>query len=131
FWAMNLEDELPNDGLYIEFIVRIEDVTTQALDGVTDAMTEREKQSTIDKNTNTLQTKVTKEAWQDTKVKSFYKGNQYFLFVTERFNDVRLVGAPPTSIGKFGSDTDNWVFPRHTGDFALFRIYADKDNRPA
>tara|TARA_R110002012_G_scaffold312248_1_gene522571 strand:- start:129583 stop:131709 length:2127 start_codon:yes stop_codon:yes gene_type:complete len=131
FWAMNLEDELPNDGLYIEFIVRIEDVTTQALAGVTDTMTEREKQSAIDKNTNTLQTQVTKEAWQDTKVKSFFKGNQYFLFVTERFEDIRLVGAPPTSIGKFGSDTDNWVFPRHTGDFSMFRIYANKDNKPA
>ncbi|MGY0391476.1 S46 family peptidase [Bizionia sp. KMM 8389] len=131
FWAMNLEDELPNEGLYIEFIVRIEDVTEQALAGVTDSMTETEKQSTIDKNTNKLQTQVTKEDWQDTKVKSFYKGNQYFLFVTERFDDIRLVGAPPTSIGKFGSDTDNWVFPRHTGDFSLFRIYADKNNRPA
>ncbi len=131
FWAMKLEDELPNDGLYIEFIVRIEDVTTQALAGVTEDMTEREKQSTIDKNTNTLQTQVTKEAWQDTKVKSFFKGNQYFLFVTERFEDIRLVGAPPTSIGKFGSDTDNWVFPRHTGDFSMFRIYANKDNKPA
>ena len=65
------------------------------------------------------------------KVKSFYKGNQYFLFVTERFEDIRLVGAPPTSIGKFGSDTDNWVFPRHTGDFSMFRIYADANNRPA
>ncbi|EGV42225.1 S46 family peptidase [Bizionia argentinensis JUB59] len=131
FWAMNFEDELPNNGLYIEFIVRIEDVTDQVLNGVTDSMTEKERQSTVDKNSNKLQTTVTKEAWHDTKVKSFYKGNQYFLFVTERFNDIRLVGAPPTSIGKFGSDTDNWVFPRHTGDFALFRIYADKDNRPA
>ncbi|WP_223032574.1 S46 family peptidase [Hanstruepera marina] len=131
FWAMNLKEELPNEGLFIEFIVRIEDVTDQVLAGVTETMTEKEKQSTIDKNSNSLQAEVTKEAWQDTKVKSFYKGNQYFLFVTERFEDIRLVGAPPSSIGKFGSDTDNWVFPRHTGDFSLFRIYADKDNRPA
>lgn len=131
FWAMNLDEELPNEGLFIEFIVRIEDVTEQVLAGVTETMTEKEKQSTIDKNSNSLQTEVKKEAWQDTKVKSFYKGNQYFLFVTERFEDIRLVGAPPSSIGKFGSDTDNWVFPRHTGDFSLFRIYADKDNRPA
>ncbi len=131
FWAMSKQEELPNENLYIEFIVRIDDVTTKALNGVTNTMTEREKQSTIDKNINEIQKNVQKEAWQGVKVKPFYKGNQYFLFVTERFDDVRLVGAPPSSIGKFGSDTDNWVFPRHTGDFALFRIYADKNNRPA
>ena len=130
FWAMNLEDELPNEGLFIEFIVRIEDITAQVLSGVTDAMTEKEKQSQISKNSNSVEGATTKEAWQDTKVKSFYNGNQYFLFVTERFEDIRLVGAPPTSIGKFGSDTDNWVFPRHTGDFSMFRIYADENNRP-
>ncbi|MEM7108022.1 MAG: S46 family peptidase [Bacteroidota bacterium] len=131
FWAMKSSEELPNEGLYVEFIVRIEDVTVQSLAGVTDDMTEVEKQSQIDKNNNTLQKAVVKEDWQDTKVKAFFKGNQYFLFVTERFEDIRLVGAPPTSIGKFGSDTDNWVYPRHTGDFSLFRIYADKNNRPA
>jgi hypothetical protein len=131
FWAMNLEEELPNEGLYIEFIVRIEDVTVKVLDGITDTMTEREKQSKIDKNSNAVQKETTIETWQDTKVKPFFKGNQYFLFVTERFEDIRLVGAPPTSIGKFGSDTDNWVFPRHTGDFSMFRIYANKENRPA
>ncbi|WP_299884183.1 S46 family peptidase [uncultured Lacinutrix sp.] len=131
FWAMNLEDELPNEGLFIEFIVRIEDITTQVLAGINDTMNEKEKQSTISKNSNTAMAAAAKEAWQDTKVKSFYKGNQYFLFVTERFEDIRLVGAPPSSIGKFGSDTDNWVFPRHTGDFSMFRIYADANNRPA
>ncbi|CAM1345885.1 S46 family peptidase [Tenacibaculum crassostreae] len=131
FWAMNLNEELPNENLYVEFIVRIDDVTNQALANVTDAMTEREKQSTIDKNINELTKTVQKEEWQHVKVRPFYKGNQYFLFVTEKFEDVRLVGAPPSSIGKFGSDTDNWVFPRHTGDFSLFRIYADKNNRPA
>ncbi|WP_282123191.1 S46 family peptidase [Algibacter mikhailovii] len=131
FWAENMKDELPNKGLYIEFIVRIEDVTNQVLSGVLDTMTEKEKQSLIDKNGNAYQKEVVKEKWQDTKIKSFYKGNQYFLFVTERFEDIRLVGAPPTSIGKFGSDTDNWVFPRHTGDFSLFRIYANKNNQPA
>jgi hypothetical protein len=131
FWAMSLGEELPNPGLFIEFIVRIEDVTTQVLNGVTEDMTEKEKQSTISKNSNAFEAEVKKEAWQGTKIKSFYKGNQYFLFVTERFNDIRLVGAPPSSIGKFGNDTDNWVFPRHTGDFSMFRIYADKDNRPA
>lgn len=131
FWAMNLDEELPNNNLYVEFIVRIEDVTTKALAGVTDSMTEREKQSAIDKNINGIKESTKKEDWQLVKVSPFYKGNQYFLFVTERFEDIRLVGAPPSSIGKFGSDTDNWVFPRHTGDFSLFRIYADKNNRPA
>lgn len=131
FWAMSFEEELPNNGLFVEFIVRIEDVTSQILNGVKASMTEKEKQSKIDINSNTVQKATTKEEWQSTKVKSFYKGNQYFLFVTERFEDIRLVGAPPSNIGKFGSDTDNWVWPRHTGDFSLFRIYADKNNKPA
>ncbi|MEZ4801237.1 MAG: S46 family peptidase [Gelidibacter sp.] len=131
FWAMNLNEELPNEGLYVEFIVRIEDVTKQVLEGVTDTMNDKEQQSKIGTNSNAVERAATKEAWQDTKIKAFYKGNQYFLFVTERYEDIRLVGAPPSSIGKFGSDTDNWVWPRHTGDFSLFRIYADKNNRPA
>ncbi len=131
FWAMNFEDELPNNGLFVEFIVSIHDVSKEVLSAINEDMTEKEKQSTIDKNSNAILKNWTKETWQDVKVKSFYKGNQYFLFVTERFEDIRLVGAPPTSIGKFGSDTDNWVFPRHTGDFSLFRIYADTNNRPA
>lgn len=131
FWAMSLEEELPNEGLFIEFIVSIHDVTETALNGVTDTMTETEKQSQISKNTNAALKDWPRESWQDVKTKAFYEGNQYFLFVTERFDDIRLVGAPPSSIGKFGSDTDNWVFPRHTGDFALFRIYADANNRPA
>jgi len=131
FWAMNLGEELPNEGLYVEFIKRIDDVTAQVLNGVTDEMSEKEKQSTIDKNINAVKKTTIIEQWQGTKVRPFFKGNQYFLFVVERFDDIRLVGAPPTSIGKFGSDTDNWMWPRHTGDFSLFRIYADKNNRPA
>ncbi|MDX1773197.1 peptidase S46-like protein [Oceanihabitans sediminis] len=131
FWAMSLEEELPNEGLYIEFIVSIADVTEEVLAVVSDDLTEKEKQSVIDQNSNGIMKNWPRESWQDVKIKSFYKGNQYFLFVTERFEDIRLVGAPPSSIGKFGSDTDNWVFPRHTGDFAMFRIYADENNRPA
>lgn len=131
FWAMSLEDELPNKDLFIEFIVSIHDVTDKVFKGVTNAMTEKEKQSQITKNSNETMKNWPKETWQDVKTKSFYKGNQFFLFVTERFDDIRLVGAPPNSIGKFGSDTDNWVFPRHTGDFSMFRIYADANNRPA
>lgn len=131
FWAQNFSEELPNEGLYIEFIVRIEDVTTQVLKGVTEQLSEREKQSLLDKNSATINKIAKREDFQSSKIKSFYNGNQYFLFITERYEDIRLVGAPPVSIGKFGSDTDNWMWPRHTGDFSLFRIYADKDNKPA
>ncbi|MCW5518508.1 S46 family peptidase [Aureitalea sp. L0-47] len=131
FWAKSFEEEIPNEGLFVEFIVRIEDVTEVMLKRVTDDMSPREKQSQIDKNRNAFEKTIEKEDWQGFKISPFYKGNQYFLFITERFEDIRLVGAPPVSIGKFGSDTDNWVWPRHTGDFSLFRIYADKNNRPA
>jgi len=131
FWAMSLEEELPNENLEVTFIVSIEDVTKVVLKGVTDEMTPKETQSLIQKNTNELQKSYQVKEWQNTKVKAFFKGNQYFLFVTESFEDIRLVGAPPSAIGKFGSDTDNWMFPRHTGDFSMFRIYADKNNRPA
>lgn len=131
FWAKSYEEELTNEGLFIEFIVRIEDVTEEVLNGVTDDMSEVEKQSKIDSNSSQINKSAKKEDWQSSKIKAFFKGNQFFLFVTERFEDIRLVGAPPVSIGKFGSDTDNWVWPRHTGDFSLFRIYADKNNRPS
>ncbi|MBS9774185.1 MAG: S46 family peptidase [Tenacibaculum sp.] len=131
FWAKSFKDELPNKDLFVEFIVCIDDVTNQILNGISDDMNEKTKKQIINKNIEKAKKNAKKEDWQLTKVKSFYKGNQYFLFVTEKFEDVRLVGAPPSSIGKFGSDTDNWVFPRHTGDFSLFRIYADENNRPA
>lgn len=131
FWAYKMEDELPNKDLVVTFIVRIEDVTKKILDGVSGLATEAEKQKKIQDNISALSTSSPKESWQENRIKTFYDGNQYLLFVTETFKDVRLVGAPPSSIGKFGSDTDNWVWPRHTGDFSLFRIYADKDNRPA
>ncbi len=131
FWAKTLKDELPNRGMSATFISRIEDVTKQALMGVTDAMDKRLRQSAIDKNLNDIRTNFKKEAWEDVMIRPFFHGNQYFLFVTVTYRDVRLVGAPPVSIGKFGADTDNWVWPRHTGDFALFRIYAGKDNMPA
>ena len=131
FWAMTSQEELPNPGMVATFIKRIEDVTDQVLTGLESNMTLKEKQSIIDKNLASVKKKAIKEEWQDVKIKSFYKGNQYILFVTEIFKDIRLVGAPPTSIGKFGSDTDNWMWPRHTGDFSLFRIYADKNNKPA
>ncbi|MGF6928424.1 hypothetical protein QFZ48_003924 [Chitinophaga sp. W2I13] len=131
FWAKSAAEELPNPGLFATFIVRIDDVTKAALQDVTPGMSERERQSAIDKRLNEIRQNARRESWQETMIKPFYEGNQYFLFVTETYRDVRLVGAPPSSIGKFGSDTDNWVWPRHTGDFSMFRIYAGKDGRPA
>jgi hypothetical protein len=131
FWAKNNGEELVNPKLFVTFIVRIDDVSKQILNGVTAAMSESERQSVIDKNSNELVKNVKKESFQSSFIKPFFEGNQYFLFVTETYNDIRLVGAPPSSIGNFGKDTDNWMWPRHTGDFSMFRIYAGKDNRPA
>lgn len=131
FWAYKMEDELPNENLVVTFIVRIEDVTTKVLEGTQNLTSEAEKQKKIQDNISVLSNSLPKENWQENKIRTFFEGNQYMLFVTETFKDVRLVGAPPSSIGKFGNDTDNWVWPRHTGDFSLFRIYADKNNRPA
>lgn len=131
FWAYKMEEELPNKDLFVTFIVKIEDVTNKVLEGVVNLPTEAEKQKKIQDNISMLSKTLPKEAWQENSIRTFYDGNQYILFLTETFRDVRLVGTPPSSIGKFGSDTDNWVWPRHTGDFSLFRIYADKNNRPA
>lgn len=131
FWAMKMADELPNKDLEVTFIVKIEDVTKQILNGVEALPSEAEKQKKIQQNISDLNKSFPKESFQEIKIRTFFEGNQYMLFVTESYTDIRLVGAPPSSIGKFGSDTDNWVWPRHTGDFSLFRIYADKNNRPA
>ncbi len=131
FWAMSRAEELPCPGETAMFIVRMEDVTALALQNVTSMMNERDRQAQIDKNLAQIRANTKKEKWEEILIRPFYDGNQYFLFVTVTYTDVRLVGAPPSSIGKFGADTDNWVWPRHTGDFSLFRVYADKDNRPA
>ncbi|MBL4939788.1 MAG: S46 family peptidase [Lutibacter sp.] len=130
FWAKNYEDELSNPSMTVTFIKRIEDVTTEIFAGITETMDEALKMKLINQNIQKVTKEAQKEDWQNANVKSFYKGNQYLLFITEQFKDIRLVGAPPTSIGKFGSDTDNWMWPRHTGDFSMFRIYADANNRP-
>ncbi len=131
FWSNDSSKELPNPGMYVTLIHSITDVTNDVLKGVTPTMTAKERQTKIDQNMAVVQKKAKKEDWQDAKVKSFYKGNQFFLFITITYNDIRLVGTPPSSVGKYGSDTDNWMWPRHTGDFSLFRIYADKNNKPA
>jgi len=131
FWAYKTSDELPNKDMVVMFVIRIEDITAKVLEGVATLSNEAEKQKKIQENISALSNSLPKESWQENKIRTFYDGNQYLLFVTETFKDIRFVGAPPSSIGKFGSDTDNWVWPRHTGDFSLFRIYADKNNRPA
>ncbi len=131
FWAYNKDQELTNPGLTASFVIRIEEVTKAVLEGVTAAMNERERQSQADKNINGLKSTAKKEAWQDILIRPMFDGNKYFLFVTETYKDVRLVGAPPAAIGNFGKDTDNWMWPRHTGDFSMFRIYMGKDGRPA
>ena len=131
FWAYNMSQELPNKDLTVTFIIKIEDVTAKIFEGVLNLSSESDKQKKIQQNIAAVNKSFAKEAWQEAMIRAFYDGNQYLLFVTETFKDVRLVGAPPSSIGKFGSDTDNWVWPRHTGDFSLFRIYADRNNRPA
>ncbi|WP_313581420.1 S46 family peptidase [Chishuiella sp.] len=131
FWAKELKDELPNDGLTATFIVDIKDVTSTILKGVKENISEEKRKEIIKKNIEKLNEKSKNDAYQSVFIKPFYKGNKYYQFTTETFKDVRLVGAPPSAIGKYGNDTDNWVWPRHTGDFSMFRIYADKNNKPA
>jgi len=132
FWALTRNEELPNKGLTVSFLERMEDVTSRVLEGVTPALTETKRDSIVKANTVRLVKEATSEGrGLRATVESLFYGNQYFLFLYREYSDVRLVGAPPSSIGKFGGDTDNWMWPRHTGDFSIFRIYADKDNNPA
>ena len=132
FWAMSRAEELPNKGLTVSFLERMEDVTDQVLKGYTSDMTEDQRVAIVKKNSKAIIDEVTKEGnGLRATVEALYYGNQYFLFLYREYSDIRLVGAPPSSIGKFGGDTDNWMWPRHTGDFSMFRIYADKNNNPA
>ena len=131
FWAMSLDEELPNKGLTATILIRMEDVTNDVLNGVTNKMTEKERTELIDKNIEKISKEAVKGTHYTAVIKPFYYGNQYFMYINEVFKDVRLVGAPPSNIGKFGGDTDNWMWPRHTGDFAVFRIYTGPDGKPA
>lgn len=131
FWAMTRDAELPNKGLSVRFLVRMEDVSKRVLKGVKENIDEKERVEIIKRNSEKLVEVAKQGNHFEARVEALYYGNQYFLFVYETFTDVRLVGAPASSIGKFGGDTDNWMWPRHTGDFSLFRIYANKDNKPA
>ncbi len=131
FWAKNKSEEIPMEGLTVTFLVYMEDVTAQVLQDVNDDMDEAERQIIIGGNIDKIIKKTIENTTYKASIKPFYYGNQYFMFVTQTYSDVRLVGVPPESIGKFGGDSDNWMWPRHTGDFSLWRIYTDKDGKPA
>ncbi|MCQ2272087.1 MAG: S46 family peptidase [Bacteroidales bacterium] len=131
FWAKSHEEEIPCAGLSVTFLVEMRDVTSQVLNGITDNMPENQRNELIDKNIKKVSKELVEGTHYTVDIKSFYYGNQYFAFINETYKDIRLVGTPPESIGKFGGDTDNWMWPRHTGDFSMYRIYADKNNQPA
>ena len=130
FWAKDMTGELPNPGVTVDFITDIKEVTAQILAG-TQGLAGTDLSKKIAENTEAYKNAQKPEAYQAISVRSMYYGNKYYAYVIETFKDIRLVGAPPSAIGKYGSDTDNWVWPRHTGDFSMFRIYADKNNKPA
>ncbi|MDR0815712.1 MAG: S46 family peptidase [Bacteroidales bacterium] len=131
FWAKTRADEISSPNLKVTFLVRIEDVTVR-IDSVLDpSMTETAREDAIDKKSNEIEEQAAEGTHYNASVRSFFGGNQYYLVVYEEFTDVRMVGAPPSSIGKFGADTDNWMWPRHTCDFSMFRVYADSSGHPA
>ena len=132
FWAMKRDEELPNPDLYVAFLEYMEDVTKKVLSGYSESMSEEQREKLIADNSRRIVSRIERKGKGiKARVASLYYGNQYFVYVYKVFTDVRLVGAPPSSIGKFGGDTDNWMWPRHTGDFSLFRVYADRNNEPA
>ena len=131
FWAMSKEEELPSQGLSVTFLVRIEDVSERVLSKISPDMTEAARREAVMAESSAITAEATKDTHYNARVQPFYSGNQYFLLVYEVYSDVRLVGTPPNSIGKFGHDTDNWMWPRHTGDFSVFRVYMSPDGKPA
>jgi hypothetical protein len=131
YWAYKKIDELPCPGLSVTFIIEIQNLTDSIIPFLNDSMTEQERESKVKELSTKLEASAVKGTQYKANIKPFYYGNEYYMFITEVFNDIRLVGAPPFSIGKFGGETDNWMWPRHTGDFSIFRIYADSSNKPA
>ncbi|MCM1151224.1 MAG: S46 family peptidase [Alistipes sp.] len=132
FWAMSNEEELPAPGLTVRFIRKIMDVTPEVVGNVPSTASQEEYTRITTENIEALSKKLGQEYPEmQIEIEPFFEGNQFFAFVIEQFRDVRLVGTPPQSIGKFGGDTDNWMWPRHTGDFSVFRVYAGPDNKPA
>jgi hypothetical protein len=131
FWAMSRDEELPNEGKTITFLVRMEEVTGRIVPELDEQMGMQERASRVRSLTEEIISEATEGNSYEAQVRSMFNGNRYFLFVTQTYRDVRLVGAPPESIGKFGHDTDNWMWPRHTGDFSIFRVYTAPDGSPA
>ena len=131
FWAMTREEELPNLDKTITFLVRMEEVTDQIMPKLNESMSQGERDSRIRTISSTITSEATQGTHYEAIVRDMFEGNRYFLFVTETFLDVRLVGAPPESIGKYGGNTDNWMWPRHTGDFSMFRVYTNPQGEPA
>jgi len=131
FWAKTKEEELPNPRLAVTFLIRIEDVTNKILANVKPGMSESDRSSAINEARLAVEKQAADGTSYNATVSSFYGGNYFYLLIYERYNDVRLAGAPPSSIGKFGFDTDNWEWPRHTGDFSVFRVYSGPDGKPA
>lgn len=131
FWAMSPEEELPNQGLTVTMMVDMKEVTNEVLNGVTDNMSNAKRDTLIRDNSRTIIDDYEKQSDYQAFIRPFFQGNQYYMIMVQVFKDIRLVGAPPSDIGKFGGDTDNWVWPRHTGDFSLFRIYVGPDGKPA
>ncbi len=131
FWAYSRDQELPNPGLTVSFLITIEDVTEKVLSSIQSNLSDVQRKAAIDAISRTIIADAIKNTHYEAEIESFYFGSDFFLFVYEVFRDVRLVGNPPSSIGEFGGDTDNWIWPRHRGDFSLFRVYAGKDNKPA
>jgi hypothetical protein len=131
FWAKSLSEELPNEAMCASFLQRIENVTDSIIPFLTDGMKETDRSAKVKEISSRLKKKAEEDGKYEVSVKPFYGGNEYYMFVFTTYKDVRLVGAPPSSIGKFGGDTDNWMWPRHTGDFTIFRVYSDAEGKPA
>ncbi len=131
FWAKTRDQELPNPGKSVTFLVRMEDVTDKVLKGLSDTMSDNSRQEKIMKAMSDIEKEARGDTKYEVRVRTLFESNAYYLFVTETFRDIRLVGTPPQSIGKFGGETDNWMWPRHTGDFSIFRIYCSPEGKPA
>ena len=131
FWAKTKEEELANPGKTATFLIRFEDVSEKVLAGLNEQMSSEERSKKVREVSREIEKEATRDNHYEARVQSLYNDNRYYLFVTETFRDIRLVGAPPQSMGKFGGDTDNWMWPRHTDDFSMFRIYCGKDGNPA
>jgi hypothetical protein len=131
FWALSKDQELPNEGIGVCFLKRMEDVTSRVMQNIPEGADTQVTDSIMEVNISTIEKEAEEEGKYSARIKSFFAGNEYYLSVYKIYRDIRLVGAPPSAIGKFGGDTDNWMWPRHTGDFSMFRIYANKDNEPA